>query len=210
MSIRTRHVVALLGAAAMTVPSAAVAAPGKGKAPAKSGSGAETKAESRAKAESRGKADSRNKVKTRNKVETRGKGKAKKVKLFTYVVKGVYDEAGNVDVTGGNSHTRRAGLVGKEVSFDFSQAKLVVADTNGDDQVTLADLQAGDKLVVQLKLPRALGSGRHVARKVVDQTNPPVEEDETEVETPAEAPAETPEETPTTTGSQDDGEQLGA
>ena len=164
MSQRTRRVVAVLGAAALTIPSAAAAAPGKGKGPADSDAAA--KQHSSAKAETRGK----------------GKGKAKKVKLATYVVKGVYEGAGIVDVTGGNAHTRRAKLIDDDVEFDFSRAKLVVADTDGDQQVDAGDLVAGDKLVIQLKLPRTLGEGPYVARKVVDRTNPPVEEDEQESE----------------------------
>ena len=166
MSHRTRRVVAVLGAAALTIPSAAAAAPGKGKGSA--GSDAASKQHSSAKAETRSKG--------------KGKAKAKRVKLATYVVKGVYEGAGIVDVTGGNAHTRRAKLIGDDVEFDFSRAKLVVADTDGDQQVDAGDLVAGDKLVIQLKLPRTLGEGPYVARKVVDRTNPPVEEDEQESE----------------------------
>ena len=165
MNIRTRGVVAVLGAAALTIPSAAVAAPGKGKGSAKSD-------DAPAKAQKRGKAKS--------------KAKAKKVRTVTYVLKGRYDAEGNLDVTGGNSHTRRAGLIGEEVELDLSKARLSVADTNGDDEVTIAYLVAGDKLVVQVKLPRrSPGAGPYVARKVVDQTHPRVD-DEVENETEAE------------------------
>ncbi len=160
MSNRTRNIIAGLGAAALLIPSAASAAPGK--APAKSGGSA--KSEKR--------------------------GKSKKPKTVMYVVKGVFDEAGNVDVTGGNKHTKRAGLVREDVQIDLSKAKLVVADTNGDEQVTVADLRAGDKLVVQLKLPRSLGDAPLVARKVVDQTNPPVDETETPTTTDTQTPTE--------------------
>lgn len=153
MSNRTRNVVAALGAAALLVPSAAVAAPGKAKAPAKS-----------------------------------QKAAKKKVKTVMYVVKGVYDESGLIDATGGNKHTKRAGLVKNDLAIDLTKAKLVVADTNADQQVNLDDLKAGDKVVVQLRLPRVLGETALVARKVIDQTNPPVDDDATEV--PAtEAPA---------------------
>lgn len=173
MNNRTRRVIAVLGAVALTVPSAAVAAPGKGRAPAKSDGASETR--------TTGKAGSRAKA--------NGKTKAKKVRLATYIVKGVYDGAGQVDVTGGNSHARRAGLVGEAVAFDFGKARLVVADTDGDERVTVADLQAGDRLTVQLKLPRSLGEGPHVARKVVDRTHPPVDDSdaETEAATPEDA-----------------------
>jgi hypothetical protein len=101
MSHRTRRVVAVLGAAALAIPSAAVAAPGKSKGP----DGSDT-----ARHHVGGKAETRTKAKARS--------RAKQVKLATYVVKGVLDEAGNVDVTGGNSHTRRAGLIRDDVEFD--------------------------------------------------------------------------------------------
>ena len=183
MSNRTRRVVAVLGAAALTVPSVAAAAPGKGKGPAKSD--ATTEAQAGGKAKSRAKAKGRDKVK-----------KVRKVKLVTYVVKGVYDEAGRVDVTGGNSHTRRAGLIRDNVVFDFDGAKLVVADTDDDGTVTEGDIQTGDKLTIQLKLPRTLGEGPYKARKVVDRTHPPVEDSEigteTETETPSDEPASAP------------------
>jgi hypothetical protein len=161
LSTRTRNVIAGLGAAALLIPSAAVAAPGKGKAPAKPDVSA--KSEKRV--------------------------KPKKVKTVMYVVKGVYDETGKVDATGGNKHAKRANLVRSDVELDLTKAKLVVADTDGDQQITLADIKAGDKLVVQLKLPRTLGDAPLVARKVVDQTNPPVEEDEAPTTTETQAGA---------------------
>ena len=176
MSNRTRRLAVVLGAAALTVPTAAVAAPGKGP----------DKPDAPVKAQSGGKGD-------RAKAKAKGKAKAKRVKLTTYVVKGVYDGAGVVDVTGGNSHTRRAGLIRDDVAFDFRSAKLVVADTDGDDAITVADLQVGDKLTIQLKLPRSLGDGPYAARKVVDRTHPPVDTDDAEDETdvPAGEPAAT-------------------
>ena len=179
MSNRTRRVVAVLGAAALTVPSVATAASGKGK------SDGTTKTEVRSKSETRTKA--------------KGKAKAKKVKLATYIVKGVYDEAGQVDVTGGNAHTRRAGLVRDNVVFTFDGAKLVVADTNSDGIVDKTDIKAGDELTIQLKLPRTLGEGPYAARKVVDRTNPPVDESD-ETTTTTETPSATPsgDEQPTT------------
>ncbi|CAA9471738.1 MAG: hypothetical protein AVDCRST_MAG69-142 [uncultured Solirubrobacteraceae bacterium] len=186
MSNRTRRVVAVLGAAALTVPSVAAVASGKGKAPVKPV--AETQADA--------------KTQSRAKAKAKGKGKAKKVKMATYVVKGVFDEAGQVDVTGGNSHTRRAGLVRDDVVFTFDGAKLVVADTNADGAMTAADIKPGDKLTIQLKLPRTLGAGPYAARKVVDRTNPPVDEsDETQTatETPSSASSDGQ---PTTTDAQ--------
>jgi hypothetical protein len=176
MSHRTRRLAAVLGASALILPGAAVA-DGKGKAPAKS--------------------DGTVKTQSAGKTESRAKGKVKKVKLVTYVVKGVYEGAGRVEVTGGNSHTRRAGLLRKDVRFDFGQARLVVADTDGDGRVTEADLQPGDRLKLQLKLPRPLGEGPYAVRKVVDRTHPPVGESESETERETETETETERETET-------------
>ena len=184
MSNRTRRAVAVLGAAALTVPSVAAVASGKGKAPVKPVAEAQADA------------------KKQNRAKAKGKAKAKKVKMATYIVKGVFDEAGQVDVTGGNSHTRRAGLVRDDVVFTFDGAKLVVADTNADGAMTAADIKPGDKLTIQLKLPRTLGAGPYAARKVVDRTNPPVDEsDETQTatETPSSASSDGQ---PTTTDAQ--------
>lgn len=198
MSNRTRRVVAVLGAVALTVPSAAVAAPGNDKAPA--GSDATTRTESKV----RTKGESTNKGENRVKTKGKGKGKAKKVKLATYILKGVYDEAGQVDVTGGNSHAKRAGLIRANVALDLTQAKLVVADTDNDGEVTVGDFQAGDKVTVQLKLPRTLGAGPYAARKLVDRTHPPVDASETGAETdaPVEAPTDAPVEDSTSSGAQ--------
>ncbi len=150
MTIRTRRLLAVLGAAALAVPSAAAAAPGHGKH----------------KSESKGKETSK-----------RSGAHGRKAKPVTYVVKGVFDAAdGTVSVTGGNSHTRRGGLVGDRVAFDFSRAKVVVADLDGDGEATAADLRSGDRLHIQARLPRRdPGTGPHVARKVIDKTNPRVD-----------------------------------
>ena len=99
-------------------------------------------------------------------------------------------------MTSGNSHTRRAGLIRDDVEFDFSRARLVVADTDGDRQIDVDDLVAGDKLTIQLKLPRTLGAGPYAARKVVDRTNPPVSDDEAATELEGESETEHGTDTP--------------
>ena len=103
----------------------------------------------------------------------------KPVKLATYVFKGVWNGDGTVTVTGGNAKVRKGGLVGDTLAFDVTTAKLRVADTDGDGP-TAADLLADDKVVVQAKLPRTgpVEGEAIVARKVVDQTHPAVEEAE--------------------------------
>jgi len=42
-------------------------------------------------------------------------------------------------VTRGNAHVRKAGLVGQNVTFDLTKARIVVADTDGDGSRTTAD-----------------------------------------------------------------------
>ena len=159
MPLPTRRLLVVLGAAALAMPGAALAAGGK--------------------PESGGQARVQDKAPDRAQAKSRGGNRAKKVKLVTYVLKGTYTAEGTVEVTRGNAHTRRAGLIGDDVAFDFSAARVVVADTDGDGKATLADVAAGDRVLVQARLPRlAPGTGPHKARKVVDQTNPPVEEDE--------------------------------
>ena len=93
-------------------------------------------------------------------------------KKVTYVFKGTYSADG-VKVLKGNNHVRRAGLVGQTVAFDLSAARIVVADNNGDGKRDVSDLQDGDKVVVQARLPRRdPGAAPFAARKLVDQTHP--------------------------------------
>jgi hypothetical protein len=100
--------------------------------------------------------------------------KPPKVKTVTYVFKGTWNADGTVLVKKGNAHVRKAHLVGGSVAFDLTNARLVVADTNADGKKDAADLVAGDKVLVQARLPRkAPGSAPYAARKLVDQTHPP-------------------------------------
>src|SRR5215213_9060558 len=100
------------------------------------------------------------------------------VKLATYVFKGVWNGDGTVTVSGGNAKVRKGGLVGETLAFDVTTAKLIAADPAGDG-VTVEDLLATDKVVVQAKLPRTgpVEGEAIVARKVVDQTHPAVEDE---------------------------------
>ena len=93
-------------------------------------------------------------------------------KPVQYVFKGTFHLAdSSVTVAKGNRHVRRAGLVGETVVFDLSAARVRVADRNGDGKRDTADLQDGDKVVVQARLPRRdPGAGPFAARKLVDQT----------------------------------------
>ena len=183
-----RLMAVVLGAAVLAVPGTAVAGNGHGK-----GKGQEKAAEKRAKHESKSK---------------KGKRDAKAKKPVTFVFKGVYKGDGVVTVSKGNAHARKGGYVGTDVTFDLSAAKLVVADTDGTPGSTAADLQVGDEVLVQARLPRGTKAPAPVeavapaegetteapaaeaikARKVVDKTHPPVSDDEGE-DAPAPAPA---------------------
>jgi hypothetical protein len=95
-----------------------------------------------------------------------------KPKGVGYVFKGTYVDSTTVDVSSGNGHVKKAGLVGGPVSFDFSAAKVVVPDTNLDGTTDLSDVLSGDKVVVKVKAPKPdPGLQPFVARKIVDQTH---------------------------------------
>jgi hypothetical protein len=184
-----RWMAVVLGAAVLAIPGTAVAKGDHGK-----GHG---KAKQEKAAHKHGKKDKAAKQK-----------KAKKPK--TFVFRGVYKGDGVVTVVSGNSWVRKGGYVGQDVTFDLSAAKLIVADTDGVPGVTAADVQAGDVVLVQARLPRgtkapepaeptAEASGDEPveeapaaikARKLIDFTHPPVSVDEeAEPAAPEEAPA---------------------
>lgn len=94
-------------------------------------------------------------------------------KGVTYVFKGSYAGSGSVDVNHGNAHVKKANLVGTTVSFDLTNAAVVVSDTNADGSKTLDDVQSGDQVVVKARLPRKdPGDQPYSARQLVDQTHP--------------------------------------
>ncbi len=102
-----------------------------------------------------------------------GNGNGHGPKGVSYVFKGTYVDTTTVDVTKGNKHVRNAGLVDTAVGFDFSAAKISVGDTNGDGASDLADVAAGDKVVVKVKAPKGdPGAQPFAARQLVDQTHP--------------------------------------
>jgi hypothetical protein len=93
-----------------------------------------------------------------------------------YVFKGTFQGPGElagdaVAVDHTNRHARE--FKGETVAFDFSAAKLSVADTNGDGAVELADVLMGDRVVVKAKLPKsAPGAQPFTAKQLTDETNP--------------------------------------
>ena len=129
-----RWMAVALGAVVLAVPGTAVAkgGHGHGKDDAKS----HQKAEKQHKSGKHGKKD---------KAAKKGK---------SYVFKGVYKADGVVTVTGGNSRVRKGGYVGQDVTFDLASAKIVAADSDGVAGISAADVKAGDKVLVQARLPR--------------------------------------------------------
>jgi len=106
---------------------------------------------------------------------TGGKGKSKPHNV-AYVFKGTYAGDSTVTVAKGNSRVRKGGFVGETVAFDLTDARIVVADTNGDLTSDLNDVAVGDKVLVKAKLPKSNpGSQPFDAKKLVDQTHPPLE-----------------------------------
>jgi hypothetical protein len=150
-TMRNRVIAGLLGAAALAVPAAAVADPGHDK-------------------------------QTPKKVV-----KGKKAKKTMYVFKGAFAAPDTVEVHSGNAHARKGGFVGQVVTFDFADARIVAAETNADQKIDLADVKDGDLVLVQARMvkgtdyaPAAEGATAEplVARKLIDKTNAPVEDEE--------------------------------
>lgn len=121
---------AVLGAAALVAfPAGATAKNGNGGGPAKGGKPAEAKGEHK---------------------------KPKKPKTSTYEFRGLVVAVGDgtlqVAVSSGNSRGRK--FKGQTLTFDVANAKLKVADVNGDGKRDMADVAAGDRVQIQAKLPR--------------------------------------------------------
>jgi hypothetical protein len=122
------------------------------------------------------------KVEKKAKKHKQGK-KAKKP--HTYVFKGVYKGEGVVTVESGNSRVRKGGYIGTDVTFDLATAKIVAADTDGTPGVTAADVKAGDKVLVQARLPRGTKAPVAEAPAAEASTEEPVAEEPTAEEAPA-------------------------
>ena len=192
--MNNRWMAVVLGAAVLAIPGTAVAKGDHGKGHAK-----KEKAE-HVKSHEHGK---------KHQKKDKGAKKAKQPKNFVF--RGVYKGDGVVTVSSGNSWVRKGGYVGTDVTFDLSEAKLKVADTDGVAGVSAADVQVGDTVQIQARLPRGTKAAAPVevapvesdeeapaaevpdaikARKLIDYTHPPVSEDEeAEPAEPTEAPA---------------------
>jgi hypothetical protein len=153
--VSKRMIAVVLGAAVLAVPGTAVAGPAEKVA------------------------------KQQNKTKGKKDKPAKAKKAVTFVFKGVYNGDGVVTVQSGNAHAKKGGYVGKDVTFALASAKVVAAEFDNVPGPTAADLQVGDQVLVQARLPRgtkapaageAPAPAAIVARKVIDKTHPPVED----------------------------------
>ena len=169
-----RWMAVVLGAAVLAVPGTALAKGDHGKAK-------HEKSEHQKSSGKHGKKD---------KAEKKSKAEKKAQKPKNYVFKGVYKGDGVVTVVSGNGRVRKGGYVGQDVTFDLSAAKLIVADTDGVPGVTAADVQAGDVVLVQARLPRGTKAPAPTAAASTDDV--PQLEDEPKAEgepTAEEAPS---------------------
>jgi hypothetical protein len=160
--MNTRIIAVALGAAALTLPAAAVAHSGHAK-------GQEKKAA---------------------KEVVKGDHKTKKAKTVSFVFKGTFTAPGTVEILSGNAHVRKGGYVGQDVTFDLATAKVVGDDTNADLKVDVSDVTTGDKVLVQARIakgtkyvapPEGELAAAVVARKLIDQTRLPSAAAETPV-----------------------------
>jgi hypothetical protein len=119
--------------------------------------------------------------KGREKQPEKAQGKAEHAKQVMFVFKGTFTAPGTVEVASGNSHVRKGGFVGQAVEFDLTNAKVVVADANADQESDVTDVADGDRVLVQARVAKrttfAEGAEAIAARKLVDKTNAPVADD---------------------------------
>jgi hypothetical protein len=93
-----------------------------------------------------------------------------------------------IHVTKANKHGRS--LVGQDVTFTIPEGGVRAADRTGDGTVDLADVNAGDKVLVQTAKLAADAAQPFAGKKLVDQTSPEPEDADDADEAP-EAPAPT-------------------
>jgi hypothetical protein len=113
------------------------------------------------------------------KAQTKAQRKAAGPKV-TYVFRGTWNAAaGGMTVKGGNSHVKRAKLVGKTIELDITRARIKVADLNGDGVKSATDIGDGDVLLVQARLPKRIpGNPPYAVRLLVDKTPAPTADDD--------------------------------
>jgi len=113
--------------------------------------------------------------------KAKGKAKPKNVVLKGLVVS---SDATTVTVTVKKATKWGRSLVGTDAQFTV--AKVVAADVNGDGKTDTLDLTAGDKVVVQARIAKT-DTAPFKARRVVDQTHPRVSDDDAGDESPVQA-----------------------
>jgi hypothetical protein len=113
--------------------------------------------------------------------------KAKRNLTVTYVFSGtvvsVDAAAGTAVVKVTKVNHQRSSARNLTVTFDLTKAKITAADVNADTRATVADIAAGDRVLVHARLPLRTPdlTGIVAARKLVDHTHPvPETNDSTE------------------------------
>jgi hypothetical protein len=104
-----------------------------------------------------------------------GKGKGQ-AKAKNVVLKGLVVSADATTVTVAVKKATRWGRALRGTDVQFTVAKVVADDVNGDGKADALDLAAGDKVVVQARIGTS-DVAPYSARRVVDQTHPPVDDD---------------------------------
>lgn len=103
--------------------------------------------------------------------KARGKTKARNV-----VVKGTIASVGADTVTVSVAKATKWGRALRGTDAEFTVAKISAADRDGNGTVDLADLAAGDKVVVKARIAKD-ATAPYAARQLVDQSSPQADDD---------------------------------
>ena len=127
--------------------------------------------------------------------KTRGRGRGRaKGKMTVFKGSVVSADAATSTVVVRVRHRNRWARIfrGEEVTFSLETARIQVADTDGDGTQGVADVAAGDRVLVKARVARgAADDGTPIAAlRLIDLTSPE-EDDEDENEDVAPAPVET-------------------
>jgi hypothetical protein len=84
-----------------------------------------------------------------------------------------------VTLTVGHGNHAARGLKGQQLQVDVSSARIRVRDVNGDGKRDVADVAAGDRVQVQLRIPRGTTdlSQPFAARRLLDKGPAPTQTD---------------------------------
>lgn len=105
----------------------------------------------------------------------KGKGHDKGKHMRALVIKGTVKATGDgtLQVTVKQSNHHGGALRGQDVTFDVTDARIVVADANGDGTRDMADVAVGDRVVVKARIAKGETPDPAqpiAARQVVDRS----------------------------------------